>query len=74
MSMITLKRGTKIYLYNTPPSYSFITVIDSEHDIVFHEAEVDLCFNGLNQYYEYKFSTPKKYNNALVESYAWWRE
>lgn len=69
--MITLQRGTTIYLY--PGNKESMSCI-CEHDITFEEKEIEKRTSYDNRdYYIYTFPKPKFFNpSRMVHHYCWW--
>jgi hypothetical protein len=66
--MITLKKGTKIWLVYGKPKNNII--IKCERDISFDDAELPLLGN---RYYKYRFKEPIEYNRKLITEYQWYK-
>lgn len=66
--MITLKKGTKIWLvYNGRKDH---IIIKCARDISFDDAELPLLDN---RYYKYVFKESIEYNRKLITEYQWYK-
>src|ERR1035437_5290376 len=73
-SMITLKAGTKVFLYkDIEPDGGLLEMILCDHDIEFRDDEVVLnATSNMTSFYTYTFEESIRYKGKFVMQYAWW--